>query len=317
MRGLTYKFVAVEYRHLRFFLAVSEELHFTRAAARLGVAQPHLSHEIRGLEQELGVELFARTRRRVELTPAGETFRRHAQSIVDATGEAFRAAQRTARGEAGKLVIGFVSAAAYGVLPLALRRFRAELPDVELVLVEGNSDEGLQAARSGGLDVCLLHPPRGAPAGMEMETLVHEPLVAALPDTHPLAKKRSIALRSLASEPWIFWPRELASRVHDDIVAACIAVGFEPRVAQRTMRMGTVISLVSSGLGVALVPQALTRLHLEGVAYRPLASPSVQVPLAWIRNQGEQSAALKRFLFTLRAAAREWALPPTRVTTRP
>ena len=295
----------MEYRHLRFFLAVSEELHFTRAAARLGVAQPHLSHEIRGLEQELGVELFARTRRRVQLTPAGETFRQHAQSILVATGEAFRAAQRSARGETGRLVIGFVSAAAYGILPLALRRFRAELPDVELVLFEGNSDAGLQAARTGSLDVCLLHPPRGVPPGMEMETIIHEPLVAALPDTHPLARKQSIALRSLASERWIFWPREIATRIHDDIVAACIAAGFEPRVAQRTMRMGTVISLVSSGLGVALVPQALTRLHLEGVAYRPLASPGVRIPLAWIRSPGEQSPALVRFLSTLREVSRD------------
>ncbi len=293
----------MEYRHLKFFLAVAEELHFTRAAARLQVAQPHLSQEIRRLERELGVELFARSKRRVALTAGGQAFLRHVRLIFAATADAVRAAQRASRGETGRLGIGFVSAAAYGVLPDAIRRFRLGRPELELVLTELNSDQQFEALRSGRVDVGLLHPPREAEPGLDIETIFLEPLVVALSERHDLATSRRIRLGLLAEEPWILWPREISSLLYDETMRACAAAGFAPRIVQEATKMSTVVSLVASGLGIALVPGSAARLRFPGTVYRPLEQSGPAVPLALAWRRGDTAPALMPFLATVRDVA--------------
>jgi DNA-binding transcriptional LysR family regulator len=175
----------VENRRLKLFVAVAEELHFTRASVRLRIAQPHLSQEIRRLEREIGVELFTRTKRSVSLTPAGSVFLERVRIVLDYTADAMRAAQRASRGEVGRIRVGFTRVPAIGVIPDAIVRFRSAYPDVEVLLKDVSSDEGLEAVRTGHLDLCLLHPPRTADSALNIETIWLEPLVALLPPKHP------------------------------------------------------------------------------------------------------------------------------------
>src|SRR5262245_2245908 len=277
----------MEYRHLKFFVAVAEELHFTRASARLRIAQPHLSQEIRRLEREIGVDLFVRTKRSVALTTAGRAFLERVRIVFDVTAGAVYAAQRASRGEIGRITLGYVTVAAIDVIPNATARFRNAYPDVEVVLKDVHSDEGLEAVRTGQLDLCLLHPPRTVDSALNIETLWLEPLVAVLPPKHPLADKQRISLQRLKSEPWVIGHREFGSRLHDEIIAACAAAGFEPRIVERPTRMTTTISMVASGAGVALMPITQARLVFGGAVYRQLRPPgsSIPVALAWRRDQ--------------------------------
>lgn len=297
----------MEYRHLRFFIAVAEELSFTRAAARLRVAQPHLSREIRQLERELEVALFLRDRRRVALTASGGAFLGRAYRILAETSEAVRAAQRASRGETGRLRVGFSSSAGFGLVPDVVRRFRERRPDVELVLTEYNSDEQPELLRSSLLDACLLYPPQRPEAGFAKETLAVDPLVAALPEGHRLSDEAQIPLEALADEPWVFFPRAVASCLHDEIVRACHEAGFAPRVVQEARKLATISSLVASGLGVSLVPIAIARLRLPRTVCRPLVPPVPEVPLALIWRRDDANPALAPFLEIVRSEARRFA----------
>jgi DNA-binding transcriptional LysR family regulator len=293
----------VEYRHLKFFVAVAEELHFTRASVRLRVAQPHLSQEIRRLEREIGVELFVRTKRSVTLTTAGRAFLERVRIVLDNTADAVHAAQRASRGEIGRIRLGFTRVAAIGVIPSATARFRSAYPDVEVLLKDVSSDEGLEAVRTGQLDLCLLHPPRTVDPALNIETVWLEPLVAVLPPKHPLADMQRISLQRLRSEPWVIHHRETASRLYDEIIAACAAAGFEPRVAQRTARMTTTISMVASGIGVTLMPITQARLAFGGAVYRELRSPRSSIPLAFAWRRGQTAPVLARFMAVVRHSA--------------
>jgi DNA-binding transcriptional LysR family regulator len=290
----------VEHRRLKFFVAVAEELHFTRASAKLRIAQPNLSQEIRRLEREIGVELFVRTKRSVALTPAGHTFLLHVRTVLDATADAVRAAQRASRGQIGRLRLGFVSTAAHGVIPKAIARFRSAYPDVELLLTELNSDEGLEGLCVGQLDLCLLLPPRSVDPALRIEPVWLEPLVAVLPPKHRLANKQRIALQHLKSEPWVLWRREIASRLYDEVIAACSAAGFEPRIAQRVRRATTAVSLVASGIGVTLLPMTVARLGIGGTIYRHLRSPGASVPVAFAWRQDQTAPALANLMAIVR-----------------
>lgn len=279
----------MEYRQLKFFVAVAEELHFTRASARLRIAQPHVSQEIRRLEREIGAELFARTKRSVALTPAGQVFLQHARTLLDNTADAMHAARRASRGEIGRIRLGFVSVASFGVIPDAMDRFRIAYPDVEVLLSELNSDEGLEAVRTGQLDLCVLHPPRIVDPGLNIETIWLEPLAVVLPPKHRLADFQRISLWRLKSEPWVLWRREIASRLYDEVIAACAAAGFEPRAVQQTRRATTTISMVASGIGVSLLPITSARLGIGGAIYRHLRPPGASVPVAfaWRKNRAD------------------------------
>jgi DNA-binding transcriptional LysR family regulator len=297
----------MEFRHLRFFIAVAEELHFTRAATRLRVAQPHLSQEIRRLEDELGVALLVRDRRHVELTAAGRAFLAEARIVLAASAGAARAAQRAARGEIGQVRIGFASSAGFGLLPDAVRRFRQQWPGVELSLQELNSNEQVDMLRSGRLDVGLFHPPEVSEPGLAFEVLIHDPLIVAMPEGHRLASRARIPIAALAAEPWILFPRHVASRLFDEIHRACAEAGFIPRAAQEAVKLSTIISLIASGLGIGLVPMPLARLRLWRTVCRPLAAPGPQVPLALGWRIGDPNPALEPVLATIREEAQAFA----------
>jgi DNA-binding transcriptional LysR family regulator len=290
----------VEYRHLKYFVAVAEELHFTRASVRLRIAQPHLSQEIRRLEHEIGVELFVRTKRSVALTSAGRVFLERVRIVLDTTADAVHAARRASRGETGRIRLGFVTVAAVGVIPDATARFRSVYPDVEVWLKDVQSDEGLDAVRTGQLDLCLLHPPRTVDPSLNIETLWLEPLAAVLPPKHPLAGMQRISLQRLRSEPWVLVHREVASRLHDEIIAACAAAGFEPRVVQRTTRLATTISMVASGIGVTLLQMTSARLVFGGAVYRQLRPPGSSVPVAFAWRKDQTAPVLAHFMAVVR-----------------
>jgi DNA-binding transcriptional LysR family regulator len=296
----------MEYRHLKFFIGIAEELSFTRAAARLGVAQPHLSREIRRLEREIGTELFHRDRRRIALTAAGAAFLKQARRVLAEAEEAVRSAQRAHRGETGRIRVGFSSSAAFGLLPDVIRRFRSERPDVELELTEFNSDEQTDLLRRASLDAGLLYPPQRPEQGIETETIAIDPLVAAVPEGHRLARLRQIPIGALAVEPWVFFRRSVASRLHDTIVRACNDSGYSPRVIQEALKLSTIASLVAGGLGVSLVPITLTRLRLPRLVCRPLARPVPLMPLAMMWRRGDPNPSLKPFLDAVRREARQF-----------
>jgi DNA-binding transcriptional LysR family regulator len=301
----------MELRHLRYFLAVAEELHFGRAAARLHVSQPPLSQQVRNLESELGVELFARTRRRVRLTEAGRAFADEARVLLGRLGQAVETARRVAHGETGALAVGFIASATFGVLPEIYRRFRARHPEVELVLSELSTSEQVEALRAGTIQVGMARPPLPGD-GLATESLGDEPLVCALPAGHRLAARGALPLRTLGAEPFVLFPRQPRPGWIDVVLEACRRAGFRPAVVQEVLELSTAVALVGAGVGVALVPAAAQALRLHGVVYRPLQPPVPTTRLVAVRRaEGAPPAAL-RFLEVAREVVAE--RPPPRPT---
>ena len=294
----------MELRRLRYFVAVAEALHFGRAAARLHISQPPLSRQIQQLEHELGAMLFRRSKRRVELTDAGAYLLIEARRLLsdaDALGERLR---RAASGEVGYLALGFISAVDYSVLPGVLSAYRKAYPGVSLELRELTTDVQLRELRDGRIDAGMLLAPVDD-AALATMPLSREPLVVALPAADPLARaNRRVWLRALAARPFILSPRAVATGLHDMILGFCETAGFAPRVAQEAIQLQTIVSLVSAGLGVALVPASLRDLRRSGVVYRRLreTSPPFTVLLAWRRSN--RSASLAHFVATTRQLLR-------------
>jgi DNA-binding transcriptional LysR family regulator len=291
----------MEFRHLRYFVAVAEALSFARAARALNLSQPPLSRQVRALEDELGTPLFARTKRSVQLTPAGAALLPEARRLLREADGLKAGAQRLAAGEVGTLALGFISVAAYNLLPELAPEFRRRHPGVKLVLQEATSDVLIAGLRQGDLDVGLVLPPVDAP-GLEYAPLVHDTLIAALPAGADQARGRGpIRLAALADEPFILFPRRVGSSLYDEIVGACRRAGFAPRIEQEAIQMQTIVSLVAARMGVALVPASLEHLRRTGVVYRPLADARsrVEIGIAW--RAGDASPAVRAFV----ALARE------------
>lgn len=291
-------------RQLRHFIAVAERLHFGRAAAALHMSQPPLSRSIRELERRVGATLLARTRRRVELTPEGLRFLEDARRLLAQLERAVLEVGSMAAGDRGQLRLGFVSLADYGVLPGLLKTYKAARPAVALALREMLSPDQAVALAAGELDFGLLLPPV---AGADLEHVVvqRERFLAALPARHRLARGRGrIAVRELANEAFVMAPRAIAPGLHDIVATLAARAGFAPHVAQEAIQMQTVVSLVSSGLGVALVPASVANLGRRGVAYRELADahPRLDLWLAWRR--GVQGVAAREFVQHARRLAR-------------
>lgn len=291
-------------RQLRQFIAVAEHLHFGRAAAHLHISQPPLSRSIQELEARLGAKLFERSRRKVELTAAGAWYLEEARQVLTRLDRASRAVADLAAGGGGTLRIGFVTIADYSVLPGLLSRFKAANPGVSLSLRELVTEAQLDALAGGDLDLGFVLPPLPA---REVESIAvnREPLVVALPERHPLASGRGpIGVRALADEPFVMVPANLARGLADVVLGLCMRAGFAPRVAQEAVQMQTVVSLVSSGLGVAIVPASLLNLRRSGVVYRPVRDrhPRIELRLAWRRDA--RSVPLERFVELARRKAK-------------
>jgi DNA-binding transcriptional LysR family regulator len=286
---------------LRYFIAVAEHLHFGRAAEVLHISQPPLSRAIQGLEARLGVALFLRNRRRVELTPEGARLLEEAKRMTGQLERVVLELRGMRSGERGRLRIGFVSLADYGVLPALLKAAKAARPGVAFALREMLSPEQALALAAGDLDFGFLLPPVSESASLEHIVVQRERFVAALPASHRLARPRgAVAVRALIDEPFVMVPREIAPGLYDIVAGLVAKAGFSLNVAQEAIQMQTVVSLVSSGLGVALVPESVANLGRQGVVYRPLADkhPRLDLWLAWRR--GSTGAAVRDFAMTTR-----------------
>jgi len=288
----------MELRHLRYFVAVAEELHFGRAAARLRIAQPPLSQQIRQLEHELGATLFTRTNRRVELTPAGRAFLDEAQRVLAQAEQAVRTAQRASRGEIGRLAIGFTPSADLDLLPRVLKAWTARFPYVEIELHTLLPTAQVEALRDERIQIGFLRLPVDA-SGLVVEPIAREPLLVALPRAHRQARATRVRLADLAGDTMILFPSHVAPEYHDVLLGACRRAGFTPKVLHPGS-MQTNLGLVSAGLGVALLPASIRNLRRRGVVYRPLAPPVPEVEMAISYRRDERSAVLAAFLDVLR-----------------
>ncbi|MEU4606767.1 LysR family transcriptional regulator [Kribbella sp. NPDC023972] len=294
----------MELRQLRSFVVVAEEMNVGRAATRLHLTQPSLSRQIAALERDLGVELFARVRRRFVLTAAGEAFLTDAQDLLRRSDEAVRAAQRTQRGELGTLRLRFVQSATFEVLPRLLGAFRQAYPEVVLDLESVTTIRQTEALRDGRIDVGLMRPatPEGArttagrTAGLLTRVVSNDPLVAVLPARHRLVRRKRIRLAELAEDPFVFYTRSSGPAVFDTIVGYCRAAGFTPRIEQEAADVQTIVSLVAAGLGVSLLIGPTPPSNPEAVVYRELSDdlPAWQLSVAW--SPDNRSPVLARFL---------------------
>ncbi|HEU5037991.1 MAG TPA: LysR substrate-binding domain-containing protein [Nocardioides sp.] len=268
----------MDLRHLRSFAVLAEERHFGRAAARLHLAQPALSQQVKQLERELGVELFTRTTRRVEPTEAGLRFAQHARTVLADVDRARDDMTALATGHAGRVSVGFIGTATYDVLPRVAQEVRRELPGVELELRgELLSPQLVAGLADRSFDLALLRPVDG----VEAQVLRSERLVAVLPAAHPLAGRRRIGLARLKDEPFVLHPSGDRSSMHGRVLAACAAAGFEPSPVVEVSETATLVVFVAAGLGVALVPEPVRSLGLEGVSYVALTdAPTVDLALA-------------------------------------
>ncbi|HVI49926.1 MAG TPA: LysR family transcriptional regulator [Candidatus Sulfotelmatobacter sp.] len=290
----------MELRHLRAFATLAEELHFGRAAERLGIAQPPLSIQIQSLEATLGVKLFDRSRRHVALTEAGALLLPEAQATLAQADKTRRTAQRAARGEMGRLEIGFTGSAPFNAaMPGIISRFRRSWPDLHMVLREMSTTEQLRAMADGQLDIGFIRP--GHPSetvGVESRVVLNEPLLAALPADHPLAERRSLSLIELAEESFILHPRAIGTGLYDKVISLCAAAGFHPHVVLEAHQMSTMIALTATGLGVAVVPEAMKRLQVEGCRFVALEDAGASMVLAVAHRLGDDRSSVRRFLET-------------------
>jgi DNA-binding transcriptional LysR family regulator len=295
----------MELRSLRYFVVLAEELHFGRAAHRLAITQPPLSIAIRNLENELGVQLLERDRRRVSLTETGRAFLDQARVVLARASDAVEAARAASRGEVGRLAIGFMSASIYTVLPPVLREFASSYPGVRLELRELTLPQQFAALEKGDIHVGFIRP-QPMEAEFSSVVLLQEPLMVALPADHPLTRKRRVRAQALAREPFVMFQRAPGLVLHDIVLKFCLQQGFTPRVVQEASQTHAVVGLVSAGIGAALVPSSAQEIRLRGVELRPLAErpPQVGTALAWRRD--EDSPALKAFIATTKSVALQW-----------
>ena len=297
------KALTMELRHVRYFVAAAEELSFRRAADRLHVSQPALSVQIQQLEEELGATLLDRDRHHVALTAAGKVFLDHARRLLTAAAEAARAAGRAARGETGRLAIGFIAQLSYEWLPTVLRSFRKRYADVEISLTELTPTRQIEELVDRRIDLGIIGLGLPQPHDeLEIAIMSQERLVAAVPLDHPLATRRVLALKELAREKFIFTARHDAPAYTPWLLALCQRAGFEPEVALETDRSPSALNYVAAGFGVALFPAQIGRLAMPSVRFVPLdkTTPEYQLCAAWRKDN--RSPALARFLATAREA---------------
>jgi len=302
----------MELRHLRYFIAVAEEGHITRAAERLGMQQPPLSQQIKAMERELDVQLFRRKARGIELTDAGRALLDDARAILARVDHAFETTRRTARGEQGRICVGITPTSTYHpFVPRVIRAFREAFPAVVLTLGESRSNELFEHLRNEQTDAAFVRMPPVDPEGLVVNSLLDEPLVVALPSGHVLAQDDRdvpISLKDLANETFITYRREEGFGLHATAFAACHAAGFNPRIGQQAPRLTSMPNLVAVGLGICFVPASLQRVHLDGVEYRRIKDPAqLTAPLGIASRRGDPSAVVRHFLDLVRRTAKDFS----------
>ena len=292
----------MELRHIRYFLAVAEERHFTRGAAKVGIGQPPLSQQIKDLEAEVGAPLFRRLAHGAELTPAGEAFLDVVKEIPGLAERATKAARRAARGETGSLRVGFTASSAFNaVVPGTIRAFRRAYPDVDLTLEEANTTRLVASLQDGFLDAAFLRPGAAGTEAFQLRLLSEEPMVVALPASHPCAAGQHVDLSDLRADPFLLFPRQVSPMLYDSVIGACRKAGFDPVIGQVAPHMASIITLVAAELGVSIVPASMSQLQVAGVAYRAIAGEAPTTRLALALRRGETSPIVRNF--AARAAA--------------
>ena len=285
----------MELRHLRYFVVLAEELHFGRAARRLSISQPPLSVAIRQLEESVGARLFDRNSKEVRLTPAGKALEGSARTLLRQAEEAALEARDVAQGSAGRLRIGFVGAMLYRGLPQALASFQAAHPAVRVTLAELNSGQQITELLHDRMDFGFVHTSR-MPAELRHVLLLSEPFVVCLPAAHGLARRRRVSLAMLRDEPFVLFSREASPDYHERILAICEGAGFRPEVRHEVRHWLSVVSLVSQGLGVALVPSAMHNAALRGAVFRPLEEEVARSDAYCVWREGPVNAVVQGFL---------------------
>ncbi|WP_083196904.1 LysR family transcriptional regulator [Rhizobium sp. AC27/96] len=293
----------IELRHLRYAVTVADEGHITRAAERLGIQQPPLSQQIRNLEDLVGATLFQRLPRGVALTEAGRTFVDRARIILQDVDLAVEATRRNARGEEGSLAIGFTSSAAFHPLVTTAVRSLGEIsPGVRIKLEESSTSDLIEALRAQLIDVAFVRSPVEQSKGLSVSKILDEEMFVALPDSHRLVVKGArrtspIQLSDLADESFILYRRPSGPGFYDAIIAACGRAGFSPQVKHEAPRLMSTLSLVAAGLGISIIPNSMTRLETNGIAYLPLDRRTQLVAPLHLAHRSEPSGgALKLFI---------------------
>ncbi len=287
----------MDLRQLRYFIAVAEELHFGRAAARLFISQPALSFDIKKLEEQLGTQLLLRNNKSVKLTGAGQVLLVEARNLLL---QVKRLTQLSAEGDVGQLRVGFVNSMLYRGLPRAMSRFEREHPNMEVVLGEMNSAEQAQALQRGQIDLGFVHWGR-LPAEIVSEPLISDPFLCCLPAGHRLAGQARLDLAELRDEDFILFPRHVSPHYHDLIIARCVDAGFSPRIRHEARLWQTVAAMVGLGMGVALIPETLCLAWRNEVRYLEIEPAGARSEIHAILPASEPSRAAQAFLATLKS----------------
>ncbi len=295
----------MDLRHLRYFLAVAEELHFTRAAERLGIKQPPLSLQIRQLEHELGTPLFHRLTRGVELTEAGALLLEEARLILAHVEQAKAGIQSRARGETGRIRLGFAGATYFQPRVLSLiQGYRKLYPDVQLTPEQSNTPHLIDALHNGALDVAFVRPPIPSGEGIALQPLAEEPMRIVLPAQHPHADSPSLPLAALAGETFILFPRAIGPGLYDSIIAGCQRAGFSPALGQEAPQISSIVHLVAAGFGISIVPQSLEQIRAEGIVYTPIEGEAPRAPISLAVRKDHRAATVLNFVALARQLAR-------------
>ncbi|MES2104355.1 MAG: LysR substrate-binding domain-containing protein [Pseudomonadota bacterium] len=295
----------MELRHLRYFVTVAEELHFTRAAERLHIGQPPLSQQIQALEEEIGVQLLERSKRWVRLTPAGKSFLEDARKILALSEQAPQTARRASRGEIGELRIGFTPSTPFTeIFPVVINLFRKQFPQVTLGLREMPTMRQLAAIEERQLDLGFIRPTEvDVGKAISLTILSNDPLLLVMPVKHRLAKRISIPFKELAGESFVMYPHHAGTGLSRQVQRLCREAGFEPQIVQEAQEASTIIGLVAAGCGISILPESFRKIHLNGVAYRPMAGAASSTSLMLAKLADENTVLTEAFVQLATAAA--------------
>lgn len=294
----------MEFRQLRYFLAVAEHLHFSAAAGSLGIAQPPLSQQILKLEREIGTKLFVRHSRHVELTEAGRLFRERAQRIVEEAGLALAEAQNAGRGETGRLSLGFAGSTVFHPLvATVLQRYRSAWPGVAIGCEESNSSLLLDRVSEARVDAAFVRLPLDC-RGLATQALVEEDVLAALPPRHRLARRRRLDLAELAGDPLILFPRAIGPDLYDSIISACHAAGFNPVVGMESPQISSTVNMAAAGFGVTLIPASMRQIQAKGVTYHEVKGGTLHTTIALVYRPRERAPTVQNFVRIVHDTAR-------------
>jgi len=301
--------MTIDLKHLRYFLAVAEERHITRAAERLGMQQPPLSQRIKEIERQLDVQLFRRKARGVDLTEAGRVFLDNARTMLAHYERALQSTRRAARGEQGELSVGLMPTAFFHpFVSSAIRDFRKNFPDVSVSLYECLRAEAFERIQNERMDVAFMRTAGPALEGLVIHPLLAEPMILAVPAAHELAQRdrgKSLSLREAAHAPFIVYARQLGPFFFEATIEACRRAGFRPQIGQEAPLAVSALNLVSAGFGVAVVPQSMRRMGLDGVVYRDLKRVVPKALLSLAARRNDPSNVARNFLTMVRRRAKE------------